>query len=161
MALSDRDAKLIGAIQDGIPLVSEPYRAIAVAIGESESWVLARIAELLDTGAMRRWGLVPVHHEVGFTANGLLVLDVPDERVVEVGKAIADSQLVTRCYQRARVSARWRYNLFCMIHGRDRDAVLETAAHLREQLDLGALPYAVLFSQRRFLQRGARYVERP
>jgi DNA-binding Lrp family transcriptional regulator len=159
MALTKRDARLIAAIQDGIPLVSEPYRAIAESIGESEDWVLERIGELIASRAITRWGLVAVTHEVGFTANGLVVWDVPDDRVAEIAKAIAGTGLVTRCYQRHRVSPRWRYNVFSMIHGQERDEVRQRAEEIRRQVGLEALPYEVLFTGRRFLQRGARYVE--
>jgi DNA-binding Lrp family transcriptional regulator len=159
LALTKRDAHLIAAIQDGIPLVPEPYRAIAEAIGESEDWVLMRIGKLLESKAITRWGLVMVTHEVGFTANGLVVWDVPDEQVAAIGKAIAATGLVSRCYQRHRVSPRWRYNVFCMIHGQERTEVRERAEEIRRLVGIEALPYEVLFSRRRFLQRGARYVE--
>jgi hypothetical protein len=44
-----------------------------------------------------------------------------------------------------------------MVHGRDRDDVLDCIARMVEGLDLDAIPHTVLFSGKRYKQRGARY----
>jgi hypothetical protein len=44
-----------------------------------------------------------------------------------------------------------------MIHGKNRETVLEQIDRLRREADLTAIPHAVLFSRRRFKQQGARY----
>jgi DNA-binding Lrp family transcriptional regulator len=159
MALTKRERQLIAAIQDGLPLVPEPYQAIAESLGETEDWVLAKLAKLLKNGAIKRWGVVVRHHELGFQSNAMVVWDVPDERVSEIGQAIAKTKVVSLCYRRPRILPRWPYNLFCMIHGMDRETVLAQIDRIRSLHGMQDLPYAVLFSRRRFKQRGARYVE--
>ena len=159
MALNQKERRLIAAIQSGIPLVSEPYREIAEAIGESEDWVIERLTKFQASGAIKRFGVVVRHHELGFTSNAMVVFDVPDDQISRVGKAIAKAGLVSLCYRRPRVLPQWPYNLFCMIHGQDRETVLEQIARIRRLHGLEQSPYAVLFSRRRFKQRGARYVE--
>jgi hypothetical protein len=62
------------------------------------------------------------------------------------------------CYRRERRLPAWRYNLYCMIHGRDRVQVLAQIAAMDARLDLVGYPYEVLFSRHCFKQRGARYV---
>jgi hypothetical protein len=62
------------------------------------------------------------------------------------------------CYRRSRALPGWRYNLFCMIHGKSREAVLELRNALAARLELDRWPNAVLFSCRRFKQQGARYL---
>lgn len=159
MALSQKERRLIAAIQSGLPLVSEPYKAIAEQVGESEQWVLERLAKLQASGDIKRFGVVVRHHELGFTSNAMVVFDVPDDQVSRIGKAIAKAGLVSLCYRRPRVLPQWPYNLFCMIHGQDRETVLEQIARIRRLHGLEPCPYSVLFSRRRFKQRGARYVE--
>jgi hypothetical protein len=44
-----------------------------------------------------------------------------------------------------------------MIHGRNRAAVLEQLEQIKRRMGLRDVPCAVLFSGRRFKQRGARY----
>ena len=68
---------------------------------------------------------------------------------------------VTLCYRRARAvpEAGWPYNLFCMIHGRNRAEVDAEITALCVRHGLAAYPQAVLFSVRRFKQRGAHYIK--
>jgi DNA-binding Lrp family transcriptional regulator len=151
----------LAAIADGLPLVAEPYAAVAARLGVDEGEVLRRLQRLSERKVIARFGAIVRHHELGYTANAMVVWDVPDGEVADAGRCIATYPFVTLCYQRPRRLPAWPYNLFCMIHGRDRSAVLQQIGWLNEDLDLGHLPQAVLFSQRRFKQRGARYQHAP
>jgi DNA-binding Lrp family transcriptional regulator len=159
LELDALDYALIAAIQDGLPLVARPYADIALNIGTSEADVLDRISRLLDHDVIKRLGIVVRHHELGFRANAMVVWDIPDARVGEFGRCIGASGLVNLCYQRPLRLPDWRYNLFCMIHGKDRTAVLERLEQLRDRCGLGGFQYEVLFSRQRFKQTGARYVD--
>ena len=98
------------------------------------------------------------HRELGFSANAMLVHDIPDADVDRVAAGLAGEDAVTLCYRRPRHLPHWPYNLFCMIHGQCRDSVAGTIDRLRHRHALAAVPHAVLFSQRCFKQTGARYV---
>ncbi len=153
-------ADLIAAMQDGLPLVARPYAAIAARTGMAEAKVCAQLRALQEMGIIKRLGVIVRHHELGYRANAMVVWDVAEEHADALGKRIARQSFVTLCYRRARDLPAWPYNLYCMIHGRDRAAVLGKIAHLKERCGLQDLPSAVLFSQRRFKQRGARYFEK-
>jgi len=157
MVLTDTDRELIAAIQQGLPLVSRPYATIGAQLGLGEPEVIARLAELQDAGMIKRMGVVVRHRALGYRANAMVVWDVPDERVDELGQQLGRQDCVTLCYQRPRRAPDWPYNLFCMVHGRDRDDVLACIRGMIEGLGLEALEHAVLFSGRRFKQRGACY----
>jgi hypothetical protein len=88
----------------------------------------------------------------------MVVWDVPDAEARAVGERMARWPDVNLCYRRERLLPAWRYNLYCMIHGRDRVHVLARIAAMDARLDLVGYPYEVLFSRRCFKQRGARYV---
>jgi len=157
MVLTDQDYRLIEAIQGGLPLCSRPYAEIGQHIGLDEQLVIERIAALQEGGVIKRMGIVVRHHELGYTANAMVVWDAPDQQVDAIGKQLGAQPCVTLCYQRPRHLPDWPYNLFCMIHGRDRDRVLDTIEQMVESLDLQDIPRKTLFSGRRFKQRGARY----
>jgi DNA-binding Lrp family transcriptional regulator len=148
---------LIEAVQAGLPLIARPYRAIGARLGIPEQAVIERLRGMIDAGIIKRLGVVVRHHELGYRANAMVVWDMPDERVERIGRRLGDIDCVTLCYQRPRRLPDWPYNLFCMVHGRDRNDVLACIARLVEALGLGDIPHAVLFSGRRFKQRGARY----
>lgn len=151
------DEQLIEAIQLGLPLVNKPYAEVAGRIGTNESVVIDSIRNLQTRGAIKRFGVVVRHRELGYRANAMLVWDVPDAATDDLGQRLGELDCVTLCYQRPRRLPHWRYNLFCMIHGQDRDQVLNCIEEIVEGLDLRALQYEVLFSKRRFKQRGACY----
>jgi DNA-binding Lrp family transcriptional regulator len=157
VTLGAADLALIEAIQRGLPLVSRPYAAVAERLGCGEEEVIRRIAVLQQAGIIKRLGVVVRHRELGYRANAMVVWDVPDEEVAELGRCLSGFEFVTLCYRRPRHLPQWPYNLFCMIHGRDREAVLEKFRLMIECCGLEAIPKAVLFSRRRFKQRGALY----
>lgn len=159
--LEPADYALATALEDGLELVPRPYAALAARCGMSESVCLARLQRLLALTVIRRLGVVVRHRELGYAANAMVVWDIPDDRVAEAGLLLAAEAGVTLCYQRPRRQPDWSYNLFSMVHGRDRDTVLGQVERLRQglgqALGLAEPSCRPLFSGRRFKQRGARY----
>lgn len=157
MGLNESDLAVIAALQDGLSLEPCPFGAIATATGLAESEVIERLERLIESGAIRRFGVVVRHHELGYRANAMVVWDVRDEMVGLVGRRLARLPYITLCYRRPRRPPVWPYNLFCMIHGRDRGAVERQVEEATYAAGLDGLPRDILFSKRRFKQRGARY----
>ena len=154
------DSRILAEIADGLPLVPAPYAVVGTRLGVEESEVIARIQGMIARGTIRRFGAVVRHHELGFTANAMTVWDVSDLEVDSIGATVSAYPFVTLCYRRPRRPA-WPYNLYCMIHGRDRATVLDQVDILNRLAGLGRFSHAVLFSRRRFKQRGARYIHSP
>ena len=159
MAISDRDLGVLERLQDGLPLTSRPYEAIGRSVGMSEAEVIARIAHMIEAGSIRRFGVIVRHRQLGYHANGMVVWDVPDDSVRRAGRCLASLPFVTLCYRRPRRLPDWPYNLFCMIHGKDRDTVRSQADEAAIACDLAGVPREILFSGRCFKQRGGRYVD--
>jgi DNA-binding Lrp family transcriptional regulator len=155
--LDDADYCLAAALESGLALTSRPYARLAASCGLNETECLHRIGHLLSLSVIRRFGIVVRHRELGFTANAMVVWDVPDERVEEIGQLLGRQEGVSLCYQRPRRLPEWRYNLFSMLHGRDRLAVLDRLETLRRELGLQNIACEPLFSRRRFKQCGAHY----
>jgi DNA-binding Lrp family transcriptional regulator len=129
-ALGERDIAAVRALQSDLRPLPEPFAATAARHGFTVPELLAKAAELQETGQMRRFAAVLYHRSAGFTANGMGVWKVPDERVAEMGKLMAAYRGVSHCYQRPTYPD-WPYNLFSMTHGRDRaecEAVLDAIA---------------------------------
>jgi siroheme decarboxylase len=150
------DRQLIAATQGGLPLMREPYRALAEQLGLDEADVLARLQRLLDTGAIRRIGAIPNHYALGLTANGMSVWDIADNAVAEVGAKVGALDFVTHCYERPRHLPLWPYNLFAMVHGRTRDEVRAKVAEIAELVGPAARGHDVLFSTRILKKTGLR-----
>ena len=155
--VDEADRRLLAAIQHGLPLTSRPYAEIGARLGLSEAQVIARLAHLKDSGVIRRFGVVVRHHELGYSANAMVVWDVPDGQVAGLGRCLAGFDFITLCYRRPRRLPQWRYNLYCMIHGKNREEVLAHLEWMVNHCGLQSLTHEVLFSRRRFKQRGAIY----
>ena len=152
------DADILAVIEDGLPLISRPYAAIGQHVGRSEAEVLMRMSALRDAGIIRRLGIVVRHRAVGFSSNAMAVWQVDEDKVDALGAHFAEHPAVTLCYRRRPVGPEWPYNLFVMVHAKQRQTALGVISELNRQNDTGRLPNAVLFSNRCFKQRGARLV---
>jgi DNA-binding Lrp family transcriptional regulator len=154
--LGEAQRKLVAALEDGLALDPRPYAVLGARTGLGEQVVIDRLARWQAEGLIRRFGVVVRHHELGWRANAMAVWDVPDGRARRFGRMLAAAEGVTLAYRRARARPAWPYNLFCMIHGTERNAVAARLAALNRALGLDAFPHAVLFSRTRFKQTGPR-----
>lgn len=151
------DRQLIELLQNGLPLVTRPYAVIAEQLKLNEDEVLSRLSKLKKLGVIKRLGVIVNHRQLGYKANAMVVFDVPDVLVKQIGEHISQFSFVNLCYQRPRQGELWPYNLYCMIHGKNREKVLQQLQHLTESCGLGQFKTEVLFSKQCFKQRGALY----
>jgi DNA-binding Lrp family transcriptional regulator len=150
------DREIVRRMAGGLPLTARPYDAVAHAIGVAPDVVRARIDAMLRDGRIRRIGAVPNHYALGWRANGMTVWDVDDARVDELGARVGALPDVTHCYRRPRRLPQWRYNLFAMLHGRDRNEVAEKVAAIARVLGDAAQAHDVLYSTRILKKAGLR-----
>ena len=150
------DRQIIVATQAGLPRVARPYHAIAGQLGVAAEEVMRRMRRMLETGIIRRIGAVPNHYALGYRANGMSVWDVPDERVRELGKKIGALDSVSHCYHRPRHPPSWPYNLFAMVHGRDRDEVEAKVRAIADLIGTANRGHTVLYSTRILKKTGLR-----
>lgn len=155
------DRALIAAIEDGLPIAPRPYAEVACRLGWREQEVIDRLADLLAAGLISRMGCIVRHRTLGFTANAMVAWNVPDDRVDSAGLIVGCNEIVTLCYRRTRRPPDWPYNLFAMVHGRERARVQAAIEDVTLAAGLGDAPRAVLFSKRCFRQRGARFSAPP
>lgn len=142
------DRRIIVATQAGLPLVSRPYHAVAEALGLTAEEVMARLARMLDDGIIRRIAAVPNHYALGYRGNGMSVWNVPDEKVSALGRRVGALDFVSHCYRRPRHPPAWPYNLFAMVHARDRAGVEAQVEHIAELLGEDNHGHTVLYSTR-------------
>lgn len=150
------DRRIIVATQSGLPLVSRPYDAIAEQLGVSPAEVKQRMQSMLDKGIIRRIAAVPNHYQLGYKANGMTVWDVPDAMIRELGQKIGALQMVSHCYHRPRHLPDWQYNLFAMLHGENRQQVMQGVEQISALLGEHDHGHDVLFSRRILKKTGMR-----
>jgi DNA-binding Lrp family transcriptional regulator len=153
------DRAIVKATQAGLPLVLEPWKAVADQAGASEDEVMERARAMLASGVMRRIGAVPNHYALGYVANGMTVWDVADEAIEEAGGLLAGLDFVTHCYHRPRHLPDWPYNLFAMVHDKDRAKVEARVEEMAALLGPRSRGHDVLYSTRILKKTGLRIGE--
>ena len=151
------DRQLIEMLQDGLATVSRPYAIIGQQLDISEDEVIVRLTRLKQLGLIKRFGVIVNHRKLGYHSNAMVVFNVPDYLVEQIAGHVSQFSFVNLCYLRPRQGEQWPYNLYCMIHGKNREKVLKQLEHLTESCGLLQFNREVLFSKQCFKQRGALY----
>ena len=155
--MSPVDEALVRATQAGLPLVAQPYRALAEGLGISEREVIERLQAMLADRRIRRIGAVPNHYALGYRANAMSVWDVDDDAVDTLGPEVGALPFVSHCYRRPRRLPQWPYNLFAMLHGRSREELQGKLATIRALLGPALRRHEVLYSRRILKKTGLRF----
>jgi DNA-binding Lrp family transcriptional regulator len=152
----ETDRRIVVATQGGLPLVSRPYHAVAEQLGLNPEDVMTRMKAMLAAGVIRRIGAVPNHYALGYHFNGMTVWDVDDKAVRQLGEEVGSLDCVSHCYLRPRHLPDWPYNLFAMVHARDRIAAKADVARIAAVLGRHCRGHKVLFSTRILKKTGLR-----
>jgi DNA-binding Lrp family transcriptional regulator len=129
-AYDERDIAVIKALQGDMPIVSEPYAPAAKVLGMAQEELLEHLMSMQERRLLRRVAAILFHRRAGFSANGMGVWKVPDERIMELGPQMAAYRGISHCYQRPTYQD-WPYSIFTMAHGRSKDecdAILDSIA---------------------------------
>lgn len=156
--LDKLNRRLVLATQEGLPIVREPYHALARELGVSAEAVMDRLRAMLAAGVIRRIGAVPNHYRLGFVANGMTVWEVPEDRIDAAGQLVGGLDYVSHCYRRPPHPPAWPYTLFAMVHGRDRASVEDRVAEIASLLGPMSRSHEVLYSARILKKTGLRLI---
>ena len=154
--MDEIERALIVDTQGGLPLVARPYHTIGEQIGIAGEEVMRRMQALLNGGIIRRIGAVPNHYAIGWTANGMTVWDVVDDKVDQLGPLVGALPFVTHSYRRPRALPAWPYNLFAMVHGSSREECSAKALEIRAMLGDACRTNDILYSTRILKKTGLR-----
>jgi siroheme decarboxylase len=145
----DRDVAVIRALQGPMEVIDRPYDAAAGEAGMAVEDLLDHLRGMVERKLLRRVAAILYHRRAGFSANGMGVWRVPEERILEVGSRMAAVRGISHCYQRPTYPD-WPYSVFTMAHGRSKeecDAILDRIA---DEHSLHGADRATLYSSTEF-----------
>jgi siroheme decarboxylase len=143
----DFDVAVIRALQGDMPVVPEPYAPAAEELGIPQAKLLDHLEGMRERRLLRRVAAILYHRRAGFSANGMGVWKVPEERIMELAPRMAAVRGISHCYQRPTYED-WPYSVFTMAHGRSKDecdAILDSIA-----ADTGIEERSTLYSSTEF-----------
>ena len=152
--LSELDYAVIRATQGPMGVTPEPFDAAATQLGITQEALFEHLESMRERRALRRVAAILFHRRAGFSANGMGVWRVPEERILELGPRMASFRGISHCYQRPTY-ADWPYSVFTMAHGRSKDecdAILDSIAD-----DTGIEDRRTLYSSTEFKKVRLRY----
>jgi DNA-binding Lrp family transcriptional regulator len=152
--IDELDRKVIGLIQGDLPVEPKPFAVLAEKLGMAEEDFIEKILDLKRRGILRRFGATLRHQEAGFSSNAMVAWSVPEGQIELVGEALAAFKEVTHCYHR-RPQKDWKYNLYTMIHGDDREECHRIAERMSEET--GIRDFVLLFSEKEFKKTSMAY----
>jgi DNA-binding Lrp family transcriptional regulator len=147
------DRAVIRVTQGDLPVVSEPYAQAAAELGVTVDALVEHMLGMADRGLLRRVAAILFHRRAGFSANGMGVWQVPEDRIMELGPQMAAFRGISHCYQRPTY-ADWPYQIFTMAHGRSKeecDAILDAIADAMPIQDRATLYSSTEFKKVRLL----------
>ena len=152
--LTSRDKEFIRELQKDLEVTSRPFDTSARNLGITVDELFKKANEYESMGVMRRFAAILRHRDAGFTANGMIVWKVPEDKIDEVGYKLASFPQVSHCYRRP-VYPDWQFNLFSMIHARTIEAAKKIAIELSNFV--GINDHRILFSSREFNKERVKY----
>ncbi|MBN1435992.1 MAG: hypothetical protein JW936_02860 [Sedimentisphaerales bacterium] len=152
--LTPIDKALIRRLQQNIPIQPEPFNLIAAELNTDISFVLQSITTWKAAGIIRRFGASIHHRQAGFNANGMIVLQLPDQLLDQAGTQLAQYSQISHCYHRA-TAPDWPYNLYAMAHCRTLDALNQLTAQLTQTLK--PIQHQILISTAEYKKQPVQY----
>lgn len=97
--MDELDRRLVNRLQRGLPLVAQPWQALADELDAPVDTLLARVQALLDDGTLTRFGPMFDIERLG-GAFTLAALSVPESRFDEVAAQLEGLPEVAHNYRR-------------------------------------------------------------
>ena len=151
---TEEDKNFIRELQKDMEIIDEPFVNAAKNLGITEDELFSKMKHYESMGVLRRFAAILRHRQVGFTANGMIVWKVPEDRITSVGETLGSFPQVSHCYERPTYDD-WPYNVFSMIHCKTHDEAYEVAKIIQDQIDVNE--YKILFSSREFKKTRVEY----
>ncbi|WP_273526446.1 AsnC family transcriptional regulator [Pseudomonas sp.] len=131
--MDDFDRQLINRLQHGLPLVRQPWQALAEELGSNSEVLRARVQALLDDGTLTRFGPMFDIERLG-GAFTLAALSVPEERFDEVAAILDAMPEVAHNYRREHA-----WNMWFVLGCATPEGIAETIARIEAQTGLPVL----------------------
>jgi len=156
MSVNSIEQQIIKLTQEGLPIVANPYQAVALRLGISQERLFEHLNAMKNKGLIRRIGAVPNHYAIGYVFNLMTVWDIKDSDIDQVGERVGQLDFVSHCYQRPRHMPDWPYNFFAMVHGKSEQEAFDKMRHIEKIVAGSCQQFTALKSSRILKKTGLR-----
>jgi len=153
----NQQRKVLQQLSKGLTICENPYRTVADEANISEDELLEFIQDLVNSNVINRFGMVIHQESVGFEKNAIVVWDIPDDEVDQLGALLGLQEKISLCYKRKRQLPDWPYNLYTLIHGKTQSDVVTELNRIVSENNIEDYACDVLISTKSFKHEGARH----
>lgn len=107
--MDELERAVVNRLQGGFPLCARPFAAAARKLGADEATLIAKLQDMLDAGALTRFGPMYDAERLG-GAFTLCAMSVPEADVERIAALVNAHAEVAHNYQRAH-----RYNMWFVL----------------------------------------------
>lgn len=148
------DKEIILKLQENIPLSSTPYKDMADELNLNEDEFINRLQSYIKYGILKRIGAIIYHRKSGFKANALVVWKINTKDLDRIGEYLISIPEISHCYER-KACASWNYNLYTMIHEKDRDSCNNVILKIANTIS--CTNYKILYSTKELKKTSMKY----
>ena len=127
------DKRILNRLQEDIPFVERPWKAIARELNITEAFLLKKIVFLKKEGIIRRINAVFAPRKIGFVSTLIAIKAAPSD-IEKVAKKINSYPEVTHNYQRDA-----EYNLWFTLIAKDTKRIAQIKASLKKDKNIQRL----------------------
>ncbi len=150
----DAQQHIMSMLHNDLSLSSEPFCDIARRCSVKNDHFFDFVSYLLASQKMSRFAGILYHRNVGFTANAMVVWNVPASIMLPFVEEAVSSPAISHCYERSTYPE-WPYNVYTMCHGTSQRRTQEVIEKLAATFTIGE--YEVLYSGTEYKKHRVNY----
>lgn len=133
--LTEQEKAVVRGLQGSIPIAADLFDQPARVSEMDVESLIALLEKWQKAGALRRLGLIVRHRRLGYTANSMCVWRVPESKINEAGRVLAECPDISHCYERPSPPS-FPFNLYAMVHADTIEGAGKKFRHISEMADL-------------------------
>jgi DNA-binding Lrp family transcriptional regulator len=146
--------EIMSELQKDLSLSPTPFKDMAKRFDVKEKMFFNFLEFLKTTQKMSRFAGILKHRNLGFTANAMVVWNIPPHKVQAFVDHAITYRAISHCYERV-VSPEWPYNIYTMIHGKSRVMTQGIIDDLSSRFAITS--YEVLYSGKEYKKQRVNY----
>jgi len=138
---------IMNELQQDLPLSPTPFKDIAKRFHIEEEMFFNFLHSLKTSKKMSRFAGILKHRNLGFTANAMVVWEIPENMISPFVEHAVTYPSISHCYERVTYP-KWPYNIYTMIHGKSHTMTQKVIDELSSKF--GITRYEVLCSGKEY-----------
>ncbi|WP_053956553.1 winged helix-turn-helix transcriptional regulator [Inediibacterium massiliense] len=141
------DQRILIEISQDIEICMDFYGALAKKLNLSEEELLKRLKNMEKEGYIKRIAPVLYHQNTEYKHHAMTAWKISESKMDKILYEMKKIQNISHIYER-KINEDWPYNLFGMIHGREKEEIENIIEFLSKKMQV--TEYTVLYTKQQW-----------